>query len=106
MRFVVFYKINDMSVSLYANYGTESDGAEFIKRVSYKLKHMDESNSTSDSKSTSECESNSDSNCLSYKSYIFLDKIFVCKIVTGLNTLHEFKRLLEYLVKFYYIYED
>ena len=107
-RFVVFYRLKDMSVSLQANEGTESDVKEFYRRVTdkiYELKNT-RSNSSSDSLSISCSESKSDSNSFVPEYKKFLEKVLVCKIKTEFMGNSDFIKLLDYLNQFYYIYED
>ena len=105
-RFVVFYRVKDMSVSLYANEGTESDIKEFYNRVIDKINELKSqcSNSSSNSVSCSISDSKSDSFIPEYKK--FLTKILVCKIKTELVSNSDFIKLLDYLNKFHYVYED
>lgn len=109
-KFVVFYRVKDMSVSLYANEGTESDIKEFHKRATDKIDELKNtcSNSSSDSLSISysdsKSESKSDSFIPEYRK--FLEKILVCKIKTDLVSNSDFIKLLDYLNQFYYVYED
>ena len=107
-RFVVFYRFKDMSVSLQANEGTESDVKEFYKRVTDKIDELKSnySNSLSDSLSISCSESKSDSNSFVPEYRKFLEKVLVCKIKTEFMDNSYFIKLLNYLNQFYYIYED
>lgn len=107
-RFVVFYCLKDNSISLYANEGTESDVKEFYKRATDKIEELksSRSNSSSDSLSISCSESKSDSNSFVPEYRKFLEKVLVCKIKTEFIGNSDFIKLLDYLNKFYYIYED
>ena len=107
-KFVVFYRVKDMSVSLYANKGTESDIKEFHKRATDKIDELKNtcSNSSSGSLSISCSESKSDSNSFVPEYRKFLEKILVCKIKTDIVSNSDFIKLLDYLNQFYYIYED
>lgn len=107
-KFVIFYKTKDMSVTLYANEGTESDIKEFYKRATDKINELKNtrSNSSSDSLSISCSESKSDSNSFIPEHRKFLEKVLVCKIKTELVSNSDFIKLLDYLNKFYYVYED
>lgn len=107
-RFVVFYRFKDMSVSLQANEGTESDVKEFHKRVTDKINELKSnySNSSSDSISISCSESKSDSNSFVPEYRKFLEKVLVCKIKTEFMGNSDFIKLLNYLNQFYYVYED
>lgn len=107
-KFVVFYRVKDMSVSLYANEGTESDIKEFYKRVTDKIDELKNtrSNSSSDSLSISCSESKSDSNSFVPEHRKFLEKVLVCKIKTELVSNSDFIKLLDYLNKFHHVYED
>ena len=110
-KFVVFYYVKDMSVALFANQGTESDIKEFYKIVTDKileLKTVKSNNSNSSSCSISCSDSFSESTIKQvtpeYKK--FLSKILRCKIKTELVSNSDFIKLLDYLNKFYYVYED
>ena len=107
-RFVVFYRFKDMSVSLQANEGTESDVKEFYKRVTDKINVLKSncSNSSSNSLSISCSESRSDSNSFVPEYRKFLEKVLVCKIKTEFMDNSDFIKLLNHLNQFYYIYED
>lgn len=107
-RFVVFYCLKDNSISLYANKGTESDVKEFYKRATDKIEELksSRSNSSSDSLSISCSESKSDSNSFVPEYRKFLEKVLVCKIKTEFIGNSDFIKLIDYLNKFYYIYED
>ena len=107
-RFVVFYRLKDMSVSLQANEGTESDVKVFHKRVTDKIYELKSnySNSSSDSFSLSCSEFKSDSNSFVPEYRKFLEKVLVCKIKTEFMDNSDFIKLLDYLNQFYYIYED
>ena len=107
-RFVVFYRFKDMSVSLQANEGTESDVKEFYKRVTDKINELKSnySNSSSNSLSISCSESRSDSNSFVPEYRKFLEKVLVCKIKTEFMDNSDFIKLLNHLNQFYYIYED
>jgi hypothetical protein len=111
-KFVVFYKTKDMSVTLYANEGTESDIKEFYERTVSKIKEIknfykNNSNSCSDSVSFS-CSNSVSSNSSSFvpKYGKFLDKILTCKIKTELISNSDFIKLLDYLNEFHHVYED
>lgn len=114
MKFVVFYRTKDMSVSLYANGGVEEDIKEFVEKVSCKIKNIWKSNSHSCSVSASKSNSLSISDSssvaqieyLPYESYMIFEKVVVCKIKTGIENMSDFKNLLECLGKFHYVYED
>lgn len=107
-KFVVFYRVKNMSVALYANDATESDVKEFYKRTVDKIDEIKNyhSNSLSNSASCScsDSASKSDSFVPEYKK--FLDKILVCRIETKLISNSDFIKLLDYLNKFYCVYED
>lgn len=107
MKFVVFYRIKSMSVSLYANGGKESDAEEFVKIVSDKVFDLDKSNSKSDSCSLSVSGSCSCSNSLlEHNSHMFFEHVFVCDVKTGIEDIKKFEKLIEHLRMFYYVYED
>lgn len=93
MKFLVFYKEKDRSVTLYANHGTEYDAVFFSRIVTNKISELNG-------------ESNSASYSGSANFQRFSETVVVLKILTNLYNWRKFEELLRYLNNFYYVYED
>lgn len=107
MKYVVFFKTKDLSVTIYANNGTDEDIKEFHNRVSNKLKELEKgSNSESASGSSSSTSNSTSESDTVLNSYKFWNNILVYRIQTNITEKEKFVELLKYLSGFYHVYED